>query len=97
MTTEERWGIVRARQAGRCYVCKQPMTQLAHILPQDKLHYSIYGRAIIDHPDNARGVCGFGNSTPCNATVQINYRGHPVAADEHAAKVRQNQSAPAEG
>lgn len=89
MTTEEKWEIVRARQAGRCYVCRQPMTQLAHVLPRDKLHYSIYGRAIIDHPDNVRGVCGFGNSTPCNAKVQINTRAQPIAAAAHAQRIRQ--------
>ncbi len=87
---DDKWEIVRAQQAGRCFIegCKKPMTQLAHVLPQDMLHYRLYGKAVIDHYSNVRGVCGTGNSTPHNAAVQINHRSHPLAANQWAEVVR---------
>lgn len=79
---EDKWEIVRTRQAGRCYVngCQRAMTQLAHVLPQDVVHYRLYGKAVIDHHSNVRGVC----SLKCNRIVQINHRGHPLAANAQA-------------
>ncbi len=85
---EDKWRIVHTRQGGRCFMhgCFKPMTQLAHCLPQDRLHYRIYGKAIIDHPSNVRGACDLWH----NKRAQINHRGHPLAADRHAAWVQSN-------
>ncbi len=68
--------------------CIRQATQLAHILPQDKLHLSLYGEAVIHHPLNMRGTC-----PEHNASVQINFRSRPMNANAHAAAVRKAMEA----
>jgi hypothetical protein len=76
------WQCVgRLSDGSRC--CRQA-TQLAHILPQDKLHIALYGEGLIHHPLNLSGTC-----PDHNAQVQINFRARPVEANEHARKIRQ--------
>ena len=89
---EETKKLVCARAAGRCQailddgtVCGKPGTQAGHVLPKDVLHLARYGDEIVNHPDNMRWVCDL----ECNRKVQINYRGHPVAADAHANTIRE--------
>ena len=69
-----------------CYIdgCGLIATQLGHILPQDDNHIKRYGKALIHHWSNQRPVCGLEH----NRQVQINYRGHPMAAEEQAKKIR---------
>ena len=69
-----------------CFIkeCDLQATQLGHVLPQDTVHIQRYGEDLIHHWSNQRPTCG----TEHNRQVQINYRGHPIAADEHAARVR---------
>ena len=84
--TKERLG---EEQGWLCYVCEKPIKldtcHFAHILPQDKVHMRRYGKDVIHHRLNGRLTCGL----KCNAKVQINYVGHPVAADEQAERILQ--------
>lgn len=70
----------------QCYIdgCTRQANQLGHVLPQDKVHLARYGEELIHHWSNQRPTC----STEHNRQVQINYRGHPIAAEAHAAEVR---------
>jgi len=81
--------IVFGRQDWQCihvdeygHRCPRQATQLAHVLPQDKLHLGKYGSSVIHHHENLRGTC-----PQHNATVQINYRSRPREATAHAAEV----------
>jgi hypothetical protein len=78
----DEWRCVgRLSDGSRC--CRQA-TQLAHVLPQDKLHIALYGEEVIHHDDNLRGTC-----PDHNAQVQINFRSRPAEANEHANRIRQ--------
>ena len=76
----DQWRCVHRDSQGRR--CPEPATQLAHVLPQDRVHLNRYGARIIHHPDNLRSTC-----PAHNASVQINYRSQPRLADEHAAEI----------
>jgi len=65
--------------------CQRQATQLAHVLPQDKLHLSLYGEEVIHHPMNLRSTC-----PDHNASVQINFRSRPMEANAHAETVRES-------
>ena len=69
-----------------CFIddCDLLATQLGHVLPQDDLHIARFGERIIHHWSNQRPTCGLEH----NRQVQINYRGHPIAAEEQAEKIR---------
>ena len=76
------WQCVYVDSVGRR--CEKQATQAAHVLPQDVLHLSRYGPAVIHHVENMRGTC-----PKHNAAVQINYRSRPRDADEQARRVRE--------
>ncbi len=78
---------VYLRDNGVCQTCGNqigPAGHCAHILPQDVQHLARYGEEIIHHILNQKWVC----SLKCNAAQQINYDGHPVAAEAHATMIR---------
>ncbi len=83
---EETKRAVFVRDRGMCQVagCVDRMTQCAHVLPNDELHLELYGDEVINHPANMKGACGLKH----NAKLQINHRGHPLAANQWAEVVR---------
>ena len=62
--------------------CPRQATQLAHVLPQDKLHIARFGLTVIHHPMNLRGTC-----PQHNASVQVNYRSQPREAERIASEI----------
>lgn len=67
--------------------CPRQATQLAHVLPQDKLHLRMFGSSVIHHPLNMRGTC-----PAHNASVQVNYRSQPREASRIAREIKNDES-----
>lgn len=77
---------VYLRDRGLCQACRKqigPAGHCGHVIPQSQIDR--FGEGIIHHPLNMKWVC----SLRCNHAVEISYKGHPIAAEEHAARVRE--------
>jgi 5-methylcytosine-specific restriction endonuclease McrA len=80
---EETRRYIYARDGGRCQFCFGPGWQLAHKLPQDKLHKKRYGEAVIYHPSNMTLTCD-----RCNFRAEVDYRSRPIEAEKIAREIR---------
>lgn len=73
-------------QHGKCHVCEKVMMpdsmQLAHRIPQSKWALRKYGKRVIHHRANLRGVCWL----ECNDAVSIS--NHPVECDDLAMRIQ---------
>ena len=65
-----------------CVHCGLIATQLAHIVPQDKVMLKTYGYLVIHHWMNREPVCDL----TCNAKSSI--RNHPIAIAEKVEEIK---------
>jgi hypothetical protein len=84
---------IAAEQFNQCYICLKSLPfsfQLAHRIPQRKWTVAKWGKEVIHHRDNLRGVC----SLYCNGRVEINPESIEAAtlAAKIAQKVARNKS-----
>ena len=70
-----------SRKGHHCVHCYQPATQLAHIIPQDKVMLKKYGYLIIHHWKNREPVCDL----RCNAKSSI--RNHPLDIEQKVKEI----------
>ena len=69
-----------------CVECGKPATQLAHIVPQDKVMLSKYGYLIIHHWTNREPTCNL----TCNA--KSNIRNHPLAIEQKIKEIEEERN-----
>ena len=73
-----------SRKGWHCIYCGEVATQLAHIIPQDKVMLKRYGYKVIHHWSNRDPVCDL----TCNAKSSI--RNHPIQIEEKVAETEEH-------
>ena len=68
-----------------CVECGKPATQLAHIIPQDKVMLKKYGYLNIHHWMNREPTCNLA----CNAKSSI--RNHPLAIERKIKEIEEER------